>query len=101
MTQIQFQYTRLPHQDAAVTAIADVFADVHFYAPEGSFDNPHFKPHESHKLIKGNIEALRAAANIKAGKVHVPSTRTPALNIDVLMETGTGKTFTFIEAMHR
>ena len=63
MTQIQFQYTRLPHQDAAVTAIADVFADVHFYAPEGSFDNPHFKPHESHKLIKGNIEALRAAAD--------------------------------------
>ena len=100
-TVLQFQYTRLPHQNAAVTAIADVFADVHFYAPEGSFDNPHFKPHESHKLIKGNIEALRAAANIKAGKVHAPGTRTPALNIDVLMETGTGKTFTFIEAMHR
>ena len=30
-----------------------------------------------------------------------PRTATPALQLDVLMETGTGKTFTFIETVHR
>lgn len=97
----QFQYSRLVHQAAAVQSIADVFADVHFYPPKGSEMNPAFHPPESAAAIKANIERLRTANQVSAGDVLVPTTATPALSLDVLMETGTGKTFTFIESIHK
>ncbi len=97
----QFQYTRLEHQAKAVQAISDVLADVRFIAPLGIQANPHYATFENRATLVNNINAIRAAAGIKLGAVDVATTRTPALSLDVLMETGTGKTFTFIETVHR
>lgn len=97
----QFQYLRLQHQADAVDAIEQVFADVHFAPPANAFANPVWNPLDAAPTLCANIERLRAEQRIDAGKVQVSSTGTPALQLDVLMETGTGKTFTFIEAIHR
>lgn len=97
----QFQYIRLAHQTQAVEAIAEVFTDVNFVSPVGVQANPVFLPAQMHKTLKANIERVRAAQRISAGPVQLASTATPALSLDVLMETGTGKTFTFIETIHK
>jgi type III restriction enzyme len=97
----QFQYTRLAHQACAVQSIAGVFADVRFIEPPNVQANPTFVPYDADKAIKANITRIRADNQVTAGPVVVPGTATPALNLDVLMETGTGKTFTLIETIHR
>lgn len=97
----QFQYVRLAHQAQAVDSIADVFADVRFVSPAGVHANPTYVPHEAFKTLRANIERIRQGNQVNAGAVEVASTLTPALSLDVLMETGTGKTFTFIETIHR
>ena len=96
-----FQYTRLKHQADAVDAIEQVFADVRFIVPDNPYANPVFSPLEAARTLRANIEQLRDAQDISAGEVAVAGTATPALQLDVLMETGTGKTFTFIESIHR
>ena len=101
----QFQYDRLAHQSQAVQNIAEVFADlysdVRFPAPLNMQANPVFSPKDAQKTLQANIERIRAASHIHAGSVEVASTATPTLRLDVLMETGTGKTFTFIETIHK
>ncbi len=100
----QFQYLRLAHQTQAVESIADVFNDVHFAPAPHPQANPVYFPHlddKTTKTIKTNIERIRAANGIEAGPVAVASTATPTLSLDILMETGTGKTFTFIETIHK
>ena len=97
----QFQYTTLAHQTQAVQSIADVFADVRFAAPPNVHANPVMVPGEAAPTLRANLLAIRARNQVLAGEVQVPVTHTPALALDVLMETGTGKTFTFIETMHR
>ena len=97
----QFQYTTLAHQTAAVQSLADVFNDVRFVPPVNVQANPTMLPGEAAAALKENIKAIRLRNNVTAGDVQVPVTTTPALGLDVLMETGTGKTFTFIETIHR
>lgn len=100
-SQSQFQYTTLAHQTAAVQSLADVFNDVRFIQPDNIHVNPTLLQGEVAEIIKSNIEAIRIRNKVSAGSIFVPVTTTPALNLDILMETGTGKTFTFIETMHR
>jgi type III restriction enzyme len=97
----QFQYSTLAHQTAAVQSIADVFTDVRFVPPVNVQSNPTMVPTEAAPTLKANIDAIRARNHVHAGEVQVHSTPMPALGLDVLMETGTGKTFTFIETMHK
>lgn len=97
----QFQYTRLAYQAQAVNSIFEVFADVRFVAPTGVHANPTYVAHEAQTTIRFNIERIRSENQIQAGEVAVAGSLTPALSLDVLMETGTGKTFTFIETIHR
>lgn len=97
----QFQYTRLAYQAQAVQSIADVFTDVRFVAPTGVHANPTYVPSEAHAALRANLQRIRSDNEITTGAVEVASTLTPALSLDVLMETGTGKTFTFIETIHR
>lgn len=97
----QFQYTRLAYQAQAVNSIFEVFADVRFVAPTGVHANPTYVAHEAQKTILANIERIRAENQVQAGELDVAGSLTPALSLDVLMETGTGKTFTFIETIHR
>jgi len=97
----QFQYTTLAHQTAAVQALADVFNDVRFVAPVNVHSNPTLVPYEAAPALRANLTEIRKRNGVRAGDVQVPVTATPALSLDVLMETGTGKTFTFIETIHR
>ena len=97
----QFQYTTLAHQTQAVQSIADVFNDVRFVAPTNAQSNPVMVPAEAESALRRDIAAIRERNHIHAGDVQVAGTATPALGLDVLMETGTGKTFTFIETIHR
>lgn len=97
----QFQYTRLAHQAQAVRSIAEALADVRFAPPTDVQANPTFSQAEAHATLKANIAQVRAANGVTTGPVDVASSLTPALNLDVLMETGTGKTFTFIETIHK
>ncbi|MDO8252292.1 MAG: DEAD/DEAH box helicase family protein [Rhodoferax sp.] len=97
----QFQYTTLAHQTQAVQSIADVFNDVRFVAPTNAQSNPVMVASEAAPVLRGNITAIRERNHIHAGDVQVAGTATPALGLDVLMETGTGKTFTFIETIHK
>lgn len=97
----QFQYTRLAHQAQAVRSITRVFEDVSFVAPEASHVNPTWAPARDGAIIEFNLRRIRADNHVNAGDVVAPFTATPALNLDVLMETGTGKTFTLIETMHQ
>lgn len=97
----QFQYSTLAHQTAAVQSIADVFTDVRFVPPVNVQSNPTMVPTEAAPTLRANIDTIRARNHVHAGEVQVHSTPMPALGLDVLMETGTGKTFTFIETMHK
>ena len=97
----QFQYTTLAHQTQAVQSIAEVFADVRFVAPTNAQSNPVMVPREAAATLRNNIFEIRKRNGVTAGPMLVHDTATPALAIDVLMETGTGKTFTFIETIHR
>jgi type III restriction enzyme len=97
----QFQYTTLAHQTAAVQAIAGVFDDVRFVSPTNVQSNPTMATFEAAPTLTANITAIRARNHVHAGNVQVAATATPALALDVLMETGTGKTFTFIETIHK
>lgn len=97
----QFQYTRLAYQKRAVDSVFEVFSDVRFVAPRDVHANPTYLPHEAEDALRRNIGRIRAENGIKAGAVEITHTLTPALSLDVLMETGTGKTFTFIETIHR
>lgn len=97
----KFQYTTLAHQTQAVQSIAEVFADVRFAAPTNAQSNPVMAPREAAATLRKNIFDIRQRNGVTAGPMLVHDTTTPALAIDVLMETGTGKTFTFIETIHR
>ncbi|MDN3545517.1 DEAD/DEAH box helicase family protein [Kinneretia asaccharophila] len=97
----QFQYTRLAYQAQAVDSVFQVFTDVRFVPPGSVHANPTYVAHEAQRTLQANIERIRQANGIQTGAIDVPHTPTPALSLDVLMETGTGKTFTFIETIHR
>lgn len=94
----QFQYTRLDYQATAVKSIADVFADVRFYPAQRSEMNPLFNLDESINTLEANITRVRDNNKVTTGE---PVINTSTLNLDVLMETGTGKTFTFIETLYK
>lgn len=61
--------------------------------------NPTFKLDESRNKLAENIKAIRTENHVSAGAIITATDA--ALNLDVLMETGTGKTFTFIETMYK
>ena len=97
----QFQYTRLLYQQQAVQSIVDVFAQMRFSAPERPEVNPGFSPFEAAPALKAGIVQVRQNNAVSMGEVSAATTATPTLNLDVLMETGTGKTFTFIESIYK
>lgn len=114
---LKLQFERLDYQDQAVQSVCDVFKDINFM-PQADFPqaNPlifYHDPEEGKtKKTSRTIEAkniplqnqlanavvdIREANNITEGEVSVSTRPT----FDVLMETGTGKTFTFIETIYR
>lgn len=116
-TSLKLQFERLDYQDQAVQSVCDVFKDLPFRAqkgftqanPELFWDDPDegksIKSSRDPELFNGlllkqlarNLNAVRQANGVDEGELSLST----HLTLDVLMETGTGKTFTFIETIYR
>lgn len=116
-SKLKLQFERLDYQEQAVQSVCDVFKNITF-RPQNGFEqaNPLLfwdDPDEGKaikrsrdpdyfngllfKQLERNLNAVREANGVDEGALSL-NTR---LTLDVLMETGTGKTFTFIESMYR
>ncbi len=96
----QFQYSRLAHQAQAVQSLAQVFDNIAFQPAFHAQANPLFNLSACQAHLQTNIEAVRLANGVTHGPVAVQTDHPLGLSLDIMMETGTGKTFTFIESMH-
>ena len=96
----QFQYSRLAHQAQAVQSLAQVFDNIPFQPAYHSQANPLFDMQACQSQLQTNIETVRQANGVTHGPVTVDPQHPLGLSLDIMMETGTGKTFTFIETMH-
>ena len=87
----------LPHQARAVESIVKVFENLPIKVPSGAFSNfvnPTLDNKEGFEIYKKNIKKLQEENNI--GFDVKP---TFSNIIDIMMETGTGKTYTYTKAM--
>lgn len=88
----------LPHQQKAVDAIAEVFKGVgHEWSRTAFYANPELPLAETG--IGNNIQKIQGSNRIPAeygGYTHDPS----CLNLDIKMETGTGKTYVYTQTMY-
>lgn len=87
----------LPHQQKAVDAIAGVFKDTWIKSPLKYYANPEITVFRDG--VGENIRNIQARNKIPpeyGGYTHEPS----CLNLDIKMETGTGKTYVYVQAMY-
>ena len=86
----------LPHQQKAVDAIADVFKDTWIKSPVHYYSNPEitiFKDGVGDNIR--NIQGVTKIPHEYGGYTHEPT----CLNLDIKMETGTGKTYVYVQTM--
>lgn len=83
----------LPHQDKAVEAVIDTFKDVPLIKRPNSMANHTFN-FSSPSLIE-NIQTVQSRNDIKDS----PPTVKSVFNLDIKMETGTGKTYTYAKTI--
>ncbi len=85
----------LPHQQKAIDAICAVFDGVPCTSPVQFYENPHIPQNDP--KITSNIRAIQA--DIPA-EYRRNSSVDDCLNLDVKMETGTGKTYVYTKTMY-
>lgn len=86
----------LPHQQKAVDAVADVFKDTWVKSPVHYYSNPEitiFKDGIGDNIR--NIQGLNKIPHEYGGYTYEPT----YLNLDIKMETGTGKTYVYVQTM--
>lgn len=86
----------LPHQQQAVDAVADVFKDTWVKSPVHYYSNPEITIFKDG--VGDNIRSIQATNKIPheyGGYTHEPT----CLNLDIKMETGTGKTYVYVQTM--
>lgn len=86
----------LPHQQKAVDAVADVFKDTWVKSPVNYYSNPEitiFKDGVGDNIR--NIQGVNKIPHEYGGYTHEPT----CLNLDIKMETGTGKTYVYVQTM--
>ena len=89
---------QLPHQQKAVDAIVDVFKNVHITAPVQFYTNPTFFLQDTH--ITNNIKNLQRQNNLpEEYRSATPVSECNYLNLDIKMETGTGKTYVYTKTI--
>lgn len=87
----------LPHQQKAVDAIADVFKDTWIKSPVNYYSNPEITIFRDG--VGNNIRHVQGINKIPSeygGYTHEPT----CLNLDIKMETGTGKTYVYVQTMY-
>ncbi len=87
----------LPHQQKAVDAIADVFKDTWIKPPVNYYSNPEITIFKDG--VGDNIRSVQGLNKIPSeygGYTH----NAGCLNLDIKMETGTGKTYVYVQTMY-
>ena len=87
----------LPHQQRAVDAVVEVFKDVRIKPPVQYYANPEITIYRDG--VGNNIRRVQSVNKIPAehgGYTHEPT----CLNLDIKMETGTGKTYVYTQTMY-
>ncbi len=96
---MKIKFKRLDYQEKCLNQILGVFKGIYLREPENDaqrISNPVFEIGEIKDLLLENIENLRSEQKITWGSVGIEK----SLNCDILMETGTGKTFCFLECVY-
>ncbi|WP_120884691.1 type III restriction-modification system endonuclease [Helicobacter pylori] len=96
---MKIKFKRLDYQEKCLNQILGVFKGIDLREPENDIQriaNPVFETEELKNVLLENIENLRSEQKITQGSVGIEK----SLNCDILMETGTGKTFCFLECVY-
>ncbi|WP_121054589.1 type III restriction-modification system endonuclease [Helicobacter pylori] len=96
---MKIKFKRLDYQEKCLNQILGVFKGIYLREPENDIQrisNPVFEIGEIKDLLLENIQNLRSEQKITQGSVGIDK----SLNCDILMETGTGKTFCFLECVY-
>ncbi|MFP6274364.1 DEAD/DEAH box helicase family protein [Helicobacter pylori] len=96
---MKIKFKRLDYQEQCRDQILGVFKGIDLREPENDAQrifNPVFEIGEIKDLLLENIENLRSKQKITQKSVGIDK----SLNCDILMETGTGKTFCFLECVY-
>ncbi|GAA9680979.1 type III restriction-modification system endonuclease [Helicobacter pylori] len=96
---MKIKFKRLDYQEKCLNQILGVFKGIDLREPENDaqrISNPVFEIETIKDLLLENIENLRSKQKITQGSVGIDK----SLNCDILMETGTGKTFCFLECVY-
>ncbi|WP_187856456.1 DEAD/DEAH box helicase family protein [Helicobacter pylori] len=96
---MKIKFKRLDYQEQCRDQILGVFKGIDLREPENDIQriaNPVFEIGAIKDLLLENIEDLRSKQKITQGSVGIDK----SLNCDILMETGTGKTFCFLECVY-
>ncbi len=96
---MKIKFKRLDYQEKCLNQILGVFKGIYLREPENDaqrISNPVFEIGEIKDLLLENIQNLQSEQKITWGSVGIDN----SLNCDILMETGTGKTFCFLECVY-
>ncbi|EJB59120.1 DEAD/DEAH box helicase family protein [Helicobacter pylori] len=96
---MKIKFKRLDYQEKCLNQILGVFKGIDLREPENDAQriaNPVFETEALKNVLLENIEDLRSKPKITQGSVGIEK----SLNCDILMETGTGKTFCFLECVY-
>ncbi len=96
---MKIKFKRLDYQEQCRDQILGVFKGIDLRESENDAQriaNPVFEIGAIKDVLLENIENLRSKQKITQGSVGIDK----SLNCDILMETGTGKTFCFLECVY-
>ncbi|WP_208355999.1 type III restriction-modification system endonuclease [Helicobacter pylori] len=96
---MKIKFKRLDYQEQCRDQILGVFKGIDFEESKEDIQriaNPVFETETLKNVLLENIENLRSKQKITQGSVGIEK----SLNCDILMETGTGKTFCFLECVY-
>ncbi len=96
---MKIKFKRLDYQEQCRDQILGVFKGIDLREPENDaqrISNPVFEIESIKDLLLENIQNLQSEQKITHGSVGIDK----SLNCDILMETGTGKTFCFLECVY-
>ncbi|TPH99084.1 type III restriction-modification system endonuclease [Helicobacter pylori] len=96
---MKIKFKRLDYQEKCLNQILGVFKGIYLREPENDAQriaNPVFEIGAIKDLLLENIQNLRSEQKITQGSVGIDK----SLNCDILIETGTGKTFCFLECVY-
>ncbi len=96
---MKIKFKRLDYQEKCLNQILGVFKGIDLREPENDAQriaNPVFETEALKGVLLENIEDLRSEQKITQGSMGIEK----SLNCDILMETGTGKTFCFLECVY-